>query len=261
MSKKKKVDHTGDRLVFDIEVSPAIYWLWRGGYGINVPTGNLIKEAAVICISYQWEGEDEIHTIQWDSKQNDKQLLKKFIPIMQQAGTLIGHNSDSFDIKWLRTRCLFHRLPCPPDFVTIDTWKQAKKFFRFQGNGLKYIAKFLGLEGKIEPEAGLWQKVVFDKDKQAMRDMIEYCERDVSQTMKVYEAFLPYVNTVGHKGSSMQDCAHCGSSNTQWEKDRISTAGAVKTQFRCKDCRKYGTTAASKWYNNTPIKNRKGTTK
>jgi hypothetical protein len=251
----KKVDHTGDRLVFDIEVSPAIYWLWRGGYGINVPTGNLVKEPAVICVSYQWEGEKEIHTIKWDSKQNDKNLLKEFIPIMQQAGTLIGHNSDNFDIKWLRTRCLFHRLPCPPEFITIDTWKQAKKYFRLQGNGLKYIAKFLGLEGKIEPPEGLWQKVVFDKSASAMKEMIEYCERDVDQTMKIYKAFLPYVNTVGHKGNCMTDCPHCGSSDTKWEKDRITQKGGKHTQFRCQanGCGKYSTVASSKWYNETPI--------
>jgi hypothetical protein len=264
----KQIDHTGDRVVFDIEVSPAIYWLWKGGYGINVPTGNLVKEPAVICISYQWEGEEEIHTLKWDKKQNDKAMLKSFIPIMQEAGTIIGHNSDNFDIKWLRTRCLFHRLPMPPEFVTIDTWKQAKKYFRFQGNGLKYIAKFLGLEGKIEPPSGLWQKVVFDKDKQAMLDMIEYCERDVDQTMKVYEAFLPYTLTVGHAGNNMTDCPHCGGSNTKWEKDRTTQKGGQHTQFRChtlkkngKICGKYATVASSKWYNETPIKRRKGTTK
>jgi DNA polymerase elongation subunit (family B) len=252
----KKIDHTGDRLVFDIEVSPAIYWLWKGGYGINVPTGNLIKEPAVICISYQWENDPKIHTLKWDKNQSDKAMLKKFIPILQSAGTVIGHNSDSFDIKWLRTRCMFWRLPCPPDFITIDTWKQAKKYFRLQGNGLKYIARFLGLEGKIEPPAGLWQDVVFKKSAKAMKEMITYCERDVDQTMKVFQIFVPYTGAVGHKGRSMQDCAHCGDSNTQWEKDRTSVAGQKKTQFRCTKpgCLKYGTCASSKWYNNTKIK-------
>ncbi len=253
---KNKVDHTGQRLVYDIEVSPAIYWLWKGGYGINVPTGNLIKEAAVICISWQWEGEKKVHHLQWDGKQNDKAMLKKFVPIMQEAGVLIGHNSDGFDEKWIRTRCLFHRIPCPPDFVRIDTWKLSKKFLRLQGNGLKYLTKFLGLEGKIEPRAGLWQDVVFKKSKAAMIEMLEYCDRDVSQTMLAYEALIPYVGAVGHKGRSMQDCAHCGSSNTKWEKDRTSTAGTKKTQFRCQEsgCLKYGTVASSKWYNNTKIK-------
>lgn len=245
--------HEGDRLVFDIEVSPAIYWLWKGGYGINVPTGNLLEEAKVICISYQWEGDTKIRHLQWDKKQNDKKMLKDFIPILQEAGTVIGHNSDNFDIKWLRTRCLFHRLPCPPDFVTVDTWKQAKKYFRFQGNGLKYIAKFLGLKGKIEPRDGLWQDVVFKKSASAMKEMLEYCDRDVDQTTQVFDLFAPYTHTVGHRGGSMCDCPYCGSSNTQWAKDRITSAGTKRVQFQCQDCGKYTTVAASKWRNNKTI--------
>jgi hypothetical protein len=255
----KKVDHTGKRLVFDIEVSPAIYWLWRGGYGINVPTSNLLEEPKVICISYKWEGEKKTHHLQWDKKQCDRAMLKAFIPLMQEAGTIIGHNSDNFDIKWLRTRCLYHRLPCPPDFVTLDTWKQAKKYFRFQGNGLKYIAKFLKLkEGKIEQKenAQLWQEVVFKKSAKAMKEMLRYCDRDVDVTTEVYEAFVPYTNAVGHRGKSMQDCPHCGSSNTKWEKDRITQKGGKHTQFRCQEfgtCGKYATVASSKWYTNKQI--------
>jgi hypothetical protein len=250
--------HEGQRLVFDIEVSPATAWLWRCGYGINVPTSNLLEEPKVICISYKWEGEQKTHHLQWDKKQNDYTMLKKFIPIMQTAGTLIGHNSDNFDEKWLRTRCLYHRLPCPPDFITIDTWKQAKKAFRLQGNGLKYIARFLRLKKqKIETKenAGLWKEVVFQKSAKAMKEMLAYCDRDVDVTMEVYEAFIPYVGTVGHRGGSMQDCPHCGSSNTKWEKDRVTQKGGKHTQFRCQQqgCRKYSTVASTKWYSNKKI--------
>lgn len=248
--------HEGQRLVFDIEVAPAQGWFWRAGYGINVPASNITVEPAVICISYQWENEKKIHHLQWDKNQCDRAMLARFIPIMQEAGSIIGHNSDSFDIRWLRTRCLYHRLPCPPDFITIDTWKQAKKYFRFQGNSLKYISTFLGLKGKINPPPNLWQDVVFWNKKKAMKQMIAYCDRDVDQTMQVFKIFSPYTHAVGHKGRNMQDCAHCGSSNTKWEKDRLSTAGIRMTQFRCQEpgCHKYGTCASSKWYSNTKIK-------
>ena len=254
-----KTIHTGKRLVFDLEVAPAVVWIWKCGYGINVPTSNIIKEPAIICVSYRWEGEQKTHHLQWDKNQDDAALLRRFIPILQDAGTVIGHNSNGFDLKWLRTRCLYHRLPCPPDFVTIDTWLQAKKFFRLQGNGLKYIAKFLRLkEGKIEQaeNAKLWQEVVFQKSKKAMKDMLTYCDRDVDVTMEVYKAFIPYTTAVGHLGGSMQDCPHCGSSNTKWEKDRITQKGGKHTQFRCqefKTCGKYATVASSKWYTNKKI--------
>jgi hypothetical protein len=252
MSKKKR---HGGRLVFDIETSPCQGWFWRPGYGINVPASNVRKYGKIICIAWSWEGSKKIETVQWDKNQDDGKLLAKFIPIMQEADEIIGHNHQGFDIRWVRTRALAHKLPCPPTFVTTDTWLQAKKYFRFPANSLKAIAKYLGLEGKIEPEHGLWEKVVFDKDAGAMKRMLTYCRRDVDQTAKVFERFVPYTDSIGHRGNNMQDCAHCGSSNTKWEKDRISTAGVKKTQFRCQEpgCMKYGTCAASKWYSNKKI--------
>ncbi len=243
-------------MVFDIEVSPCEGWFWRPGYGINVPASNIRKYGKIICLAWQWENEKKIHTLQWDKNHEDGKLLAKFIPIMQEADEIIGHNSNGFDIKWVRTRAMVHRLPCPPNFVTSDTWLQSKKYFAFPANSLKAVAKYLGLEGKIEPEKGLWEKVVFDKDKAALKRMIIYCQRDVDQTAKVFQRFVPYTDAIGHCGNNMQDCAHCGSSNTKWEKDRTSTAGTKKTQFRCQEtgCLKYGTVASSKWYNNTKIK-------
>jgi hypothetical protein len=262
MGTKKQVDHTGDRLTFDIEVSPCQGWFWRPGYKINIPASNVREHGKIICLAFKWENENKIHTLQWDKNQDDKKLLEEFVPTMQKAGTIIGHNSNGFDVKWIRTRCLYHGLPCPPDFQTIDTWLQAKKYFRLNGTGLKAIAKFLDLEGKLEPSPGLWEKVVFDKCPKAMKEMKKYCRRDVDQTEKVYQRFSQYTNTVGHVGNNMTQCPHCGGSDTRWEKDRITQKGGKHTQFRCWTptkrkgrpvCGKYSTIASSKWYNETPI--------
>lgn len=252
----KKKNRKGGRLIFDVEVSPCQGYFWRPGYGINVSASNVRVYGAVICLAYKFESEQKIHTLQWDDKQSDYKLLKEFVPIMQEADEIIGHNHQGFDVKWIRTRCLFHRLPCPPNFVMTDTWLQSKRYFRFPGNSLKAVARYLGLEGKLEPSPGLWEKVVFDKNKKAMKELLAYCRRDVDQTAKVFQEFVPYTDPAPlHRGSSMQDCAHCGSSNTRWEKDRTSTAGIKKTQFRCQEpgCLKYGTCASSKWYSNKKI--------
>jgi hypothetical protein len=250
-------------MVFDIEVSPCEGWFWRPGYGINVPPSNVRKYGAIICLAFKFENEKKIHTLKWDEDtQSDKKLLKEFIPIMQEADEIIGHNHQGFDVKWIRTRALYHRLPCPPDFVMTDTWLQSKKYFRFPGNSLKAVAKYLGLEGKIEPSPGLWERVVFDKSRKAMKEMLVYCKRDVDQTAKVFQEFVPYTNPNSklHHGKSMVDCPHCGSSNTKWEKDRTTQKGGKHTQFRCQEfgqngfkCGKYATVASSKWHTNKAI--------
>ena len=96
------------RLYFDLESSPNIGFFWSAGYKLNISTESIIKERAIICICYKWEDEKEVHYLHWDSKQNDKTMLKKFVEVANTASELVGHNGDKFDLPWVRTRCLFH---------------------------------------------------------------------------------------------------------------------------------------------------------
>ena len=69
------------RLFFDIETSPNIGLFWEAGYKKNIDYSNIIQERAIICICYKWEDEKEVYSLQWDSKQNDKTMLLKFIEV------------------------------------------------------------------------------------------------------------------------------------------------------------------------------------
>ena len=111
------------RLYFDIETSPNVGLFWSAGYKQNIDYSNIIKERAIICICYKWEDEKETYALTWDSKQDDKKMLIEFIKIANQADELIGHNGDKFDLAWIRTRCLFHKIDMFPKYTTIDTLK------------------------------------------------------------------------------------------------------------------------------------------
>ena len=69
------------RLFFDIETSPNIGLFWEAGYKKNIDYSNIIKERAIICICYKWQGEKITHGLHWDSKQDDKKMLIDFIKI------------------------------------------------------------------------------------------------------------------------------------------------------------------------------------
>ena len=92
---------TRNRLFFDIETSFNVGIFWRSGYNLNINPGDIIHERAIICICYKWEGEEEVHSLEWDSKQSDKAMLKKFLKVMAQANEIVAHNGDRFDMKWL----------------------------------------------------------------------------------------------------------------------------------------------------------------
>jgi DNA polymerase elongation subunit (family B) len=232
------------RLYIDIEVSPNIGTFWQSGYNIRVTYENIIKERAVICVAYKWEGSDKIKCLTWDKDQCDKELLQKIVPIMESADEIIAHNGDNFDIKWLRTRCLFHRIPCSPFLTTIDTLKEAKKLFKFNSNRLDYISKFLNHGGKMETGYGLWTKVVLDKNKKALAEMVEYCKMDVLQLERVWDEFNKYVKPKTSIAEYRHECPECGSDD-MYVKDRVvSAAGVVKVRIKCKSCEKHHTVPA-----------------
>ena len=233
------------RLFFDIETSPNIGFFWSSGYRINVPYQNIIKERAIICISYKWAGEDKVYHLSWDEEQNDKDLLIKFMGIANEASELVGHNGDKFDLPWIRTRCLYHGIPCFPSYVTIDTLNQARSNFRFNSNRLDYIADFLGIGHKMETGFNLWKEIVLDNSKEALKKMVEYCDNDVILLEKVYNRLSNYVPHKTHYGmlntGNKGTCPECGSTHLSYVQTRYTAMGTARVQLQCRDCKKYHT--------------------
>lgn len=179
------------RLFFDLEVSPNIVFSWRIGGDISLSHDDIIKERAIICACYKWEGEKEVHSLEWN-KGDDKQLLIKFSQIIDSADEIITQNGDAFDIKWLRTRCLYHNIPVSPKFNSIDTLKMAKSGFKFNSNKLDYMGQFLDMGKKIKTDYDLWKDITLDNSKTAMDKMVRYCKNDVILLEKVYHRLAPY---------------------------------------------------------------------
>lgn len=229
------------RLFFDIETSPNIGLFWTAGYRLNIGHDNIIKERAIICICYKWAGEKEVHSLTWDTKQNDKSLLEKFIKIANEADELVGHNGDKYDLPWVRTRCLYHNISLFPSYTTIDTLKYARSKFKFNSNKLDYIAQFLGLGAKISTGFNLWKDIVLNKDKQAMDQMVEYCKGDVILLEKVYDKLAPHFPEKTHVSEDKTECPTCGSNKWTLSKRRISALGTIRVQMQCKKCGRYHT--------------------
>lgn len=233
------------RLFFDIETSPNVGLFWTAGYKLNISHDNIIKERAIICIAYKWAGEDDVHCLTWDKNQNDKKILQDFVKVANEADELVGHNGDRFDLPWIRTRCLYHRLPIFPTYSTLDTLKNARSKFKFNSNKLDYIAKFLGIGEKIHTGYDLWKKIVINKDKQALDDMVLYCKHDVVLLEKVYNELSPYIPAKVHHGvilgEEKHSCPECSSTNMKFSQRRYSAMGTPRIQLQCNECHKYHT--------------------
>jgi predicted PolB exonuclease-like 3'-5' exonuclease len=234
-----------NRLIWDIETSPNIAFLWRAGYRLNVGHHNIISERAVICICYKWEGSKKVHHLEWDNG-CDKKMLKEFLEVAKQADELVAHNGDRFDIKWFNTRCLFHGLEPIGDWKTVDTLVIAKRRFCFNSNALDYLGRFLFGSGKCD-DGGFdtWKEIVLDNSKKAMRTMVKYCKRDVELLERVWKALEPYHKPKTHVGRLMGrdgwSCPYTGSEDVVKSKTRFTTAGTRQHQMYSKEAKAYYT--------------------
>ena len=215
------------------------------GYKKNIDYSNIIKERAIICICYKWEDEKEVSSLTWDNNQDDKKMLEKFVKVANTADELAGHNGERFDLAWVRTRCLFHRIPMFPAYTIIDTLKIARGKFRFNSNRLNYIADFLGLGQKIKTEYTLWKDIILKKDKDAMDSMVKYCKKDVLLLEKVFKVIAPHTVAKTHYGvvfgQDRGSCPECGSDMLTKSKARVTASGLKKIQYICGVCHRYHT--------------------
>lgn len=252
MARKYSLKPAVKRLYFDIETSPNLVYSWNVGRKISIDYENIVKERAIICICYKWEGESTVHSLHWDSRQNDKKMLQEFIEVANTADELVGHNGDNFDIKWIRTRCAYHGIEMFPKYSTLDTLKKSRGSFRFNSNRLDYIAKYFGVGKKLKTSFNLW-KGVLSNDEVAMEKMIRYCKMDVKVLEAVYKRLSPYISNSVHHGvlheRPKHSCPECGSLHTTLSKRRVTASGTVKVQLQCQDCGKYFTITESTFKN------------
>ena len=213
-------------LLYDLETSletAAIFALKDNDW---IDPSNLLTERYVICASWKWLGEGEVHSVSVldDVKRyaanphDDRHVVETLHAIMQTADVIIAHNGDGFDKRYLDTRSLQLGLDPLPPITSIDTYKIAKQKFLFNSNSLNYIAKYLGLGEKIQTSKGLWLRVL-NGDAKAIVDMEIYNRQDVVLLEAVFNRLRPYCPAhVNRELFGVADglaCPRCGSTNVQ----------------------------------------------
>lgn len=228
------------RLFYDIETSFCQGTFWRPGYNQTIFPNQILKYAQIICVSWSWEGEDEIHHLDWGvEKQCDKKLLKAFIKELDKADEIVAHNGDRFDIKWIRTRALFHGLEMRPQYNSIDTLKLCKAYLSLPSNKLSEVARYYDLTAKLDP-GGLqtWIDIVINKDAEALETMLVYCDGDITTLKEVYEKIRVYtkprLNYATLNGGDKFECPECAHTAIYTNKTYTTAMGTIKHHVRCK---------------------------
>jgi DNA polymerase elongation subunit (family B) len=228
-------------LLFDIETSPILAWMWslRQKY---ISPENIKQDWFVICWSAKWLFEDEIINAsvspQEARNQNDKRIVEELWNLLDEADIIISHNGDKFDIKKMNGRFIKYNLNLPSPYKSIDTYKAARRRLSLSSLKLDFIADYLDIAGKQDTDFQLWLDCVQGNPDQ-LDKMQRYCDQDVKVLEDVYLELRPFITSHPNLGLSIKTeakaCPACGSED-------LTKTGTYDTNvnsydaFRCGDC-------------------------
>lgn len=128
------------------------------------------------------------------SPTGDKRLIRDCIEAMNKYDRIVGHFGCYFDIPYLRTRAIMHKLHFPRygDIVYTDTWKMAKRTLCIHSNRQNTIAEALfGKTIKTRLNSKYWL-LALQGDKKSLDYILKHNKADVIELERNYNAMLKY---------------------------------------------------------------------
>lgn len=229
-------------LTLDIETAPDIAAIWSCGYKMNVGPESIIQERFIISIQWKWAHEKHAYGMLGNIKKGcDKQLIKKVTKLIAKADAIIGHNIKKFDARWIEGRAMINGLPPTglPFKTIFDTMTLAKRAFGLNSYKMDYIAKLLGVPGKIKTKYSDWINVLVRKDPKAAKGLLKYGIHDVVINEKIFKKLLPYVKLHTNLGMLMYGdkwTCSCGSKKLYKHDKRATIKGIVFQRYKCTMC-------------------------
>jgi uncharacterized protein YprB with RNaseH-like and TPR domain len=182
---------------------------------LDIETTALYADLGVVlCMSYESSerpGEiitlrtDELNPKDWKRgiRGNDREIVKRANEVIRDHDIVIAHNGRFFDIPFLRTRAIVHRLAPLHDMVVVDPVRIARSKLRFQRNTLQRILDTLNIAEKKTPlDLSVWMDVLHNGDQGAMNIIVEHCEADVRALSAMLPTVRPFIRQFDSMGSN-----------------------------------------------------------
>ena len=206
---------------------------------------NVTRQVSIVCAAWQWLGTDSVSStsVLKDPERfqkcfhDDYFVVKSLHALLEDADILVAHNGDRFDWPMFNWRCVVHNLPPPKKPRLVDTLKIAKKEFKAESNSLRYLTKWLDVDGK--DHSPNWQKI-FQGDVQEIKDCERYCRQDIRALRGLYLRLRPYATSHANlnpmlTGIHHDTCPKCLSDDLERRGFNYTNAGKFQS-YRCKCC-------------------------
>ncbi len=237
-------------LLLDIETAPMIVFAWQLKTDY-ISIDKIIKPGYTLCYAAKWLGEKKV---MFDSvrKSGEKQMLTSIHALIDQADIIVTFNGIRFDEPTLMKEFVKHGMTPPSPAKHLDIYREVKGVFRFESNKLEWVARSLGLGGKVHHKGmQLWVECMgmdgnAATQNKSWRTMEEYNRYDVVLLENVYLKVRPYIKNHPNMALDMEGnvpvCRACCSPNikSRGERDTAATPVGLYRRYRCADCGTWG---------------------
>ncbi len=244
--KENEIKRLPNVLVFDIETSPLMAYVWQSQvWNAQISLDKVISEWFMLTWSAKWLFSNKIMSARLTGKEakdeDDSRIVKEFWSLLDEADIVIAHNGDRFDVPNMNTRFLVNGLSPTSPYQSIDTVKIARRQFGFTHNNLNALARVFGFEAKIDTDFELWKRCL-DGNEEALKYMETYNIHDVELLEEVYMKLRPWVKS--HPSLALyseiedQMCPNCGNTELEQDGHYYTSVGKYRTH-KCNKCGSY----------------------
>ena len=211
---------------------PCLGFFWDKPWETNII--HVVKQWQILSFSAKWLGEKvETHI----NHKTDRVLLKKVWKLLDEAEIVVAHNGDSFDIRKINARFLYHSMIPPSPYRTIDTLKISRKYFGLLSHKQDDIGEFIGTGRKIKVDKQLWLDCIAG-DKKALNLMKAYNAQDVVLLEKNYLRFRPWIKNHPNLDNYSEKtiCPKCGSDKLH-RRGHAANNTTKYLRMQCQNCK------------------------
>jgi len=236
-------------LYLDIETCPKLAYVYSF-FKTNISPKQVKEHGYILSYAAIWGDAPDKEIIYNETRsEDDQELIEELIDLLDEADIVIGHNVDGFDVNTISARALILGLKPPSPFKVVDTYKAAKRYFKFESNSLEYISTVLKVKHKKLshnkfPGFELWIQCM-KGNKEAFAENKTYNCWDTLTTRDVYKEMRPWIRN--HPNLAVFDevdeyvCVACGGTHVHL-RGFAHTNIAKYQRYLCLECGKWNRT-------------------
>lgn len=227
-------------LHLDIETAPNKVYSW-GLWNQNIAISQIVEPGYTLCWAAKWHKTPQVmfNSVHQSSPID---MLKEIHELISEADAVVHYNGTKFDMPKLNQEFLEYGLAPPEPYKQIDLLKTVRKQFKLPSNKLDYVARHLGIAGKVQHKGMEMWEGCMNGNEADWRVMERYNKQDVKLLEKVYKRLLPWIdnhpNQALYADTDRPICTNCGSNRVQSRGTAVTRARKYK-RYSCSDCGKW----------------------